>query len=293
MIRAVVTDMDNTLYSWVDYIVPSIEAMVDSLCRTTGSPRIKVVQALKAVYERYESNEYPFAIQESALFDEFSSDFESFNKLVITPAREAFSAARRRYLQPYRGVVETLRKLKEWKVPVVALTDAPRNPAERRALKMKLDGLLTALYTLPAFPFPDSGIDPEIRKREEAGGIQLECPVYELPRELEKPNPAGLLRICADLGVEPSEVAFVGDSLTKDVRVARETGALDCWAEYGTYVSAEYLERLAIISAPSATRRHLRHAPDERTGRPTVRLSCFEQVLDVVTSSRASAGRAA
>ncbi|HCF56939.1 MAG TPA: HAD family hydrolase, partial [Myxococcales bacterium] len=197
------------------------------------------------------------------------------------------------YLQPYRGVVETLRKLKELEVPVVALTDAPRNPAERRALRMKLDGLLTALYTLPAFPFPDSGIDPEIRKREEAGGIQLGCPVYELPRELEKPNPAGLLRICADLGLEPSEVVFVGDSLTKDVRVARETGALDCWAEYGTYVSAEYLERLAIISAPSATRRHLRHAPDDRTGRPTVRLSCFEQVLEVVMSSRVGAERAA
>jgi phosphoglycolate phosphatase len=293
VIRAVVTDMDNTLYSWVDYIVPSIEAMVDSLCRTTGLPRIKVAQALKAVYERYESNEYPFAIQESALYDDFSSDFDSFNKLVITPAREAFSTARRKYLQPYRGVVETLRKLKELEVPVVALTDAPRNPAERRALRMKLDGLLTALYTLPAFPFPDSGIDPEIRKREEAGGIQLGCPVYELPRELEKPNPAGLLRICADLGLEPSEVVFVGDSLTKDVRVARETGALDCWAEYGTYVSAEYLERLAIISAPSATRRHLRHAPDDRTGRPTVRLSCFEQVLEVVMSSRVGAERAA
>lgn len=293
MIRAVVTDMDNTLYSWVDYIVPSIEAMVDSLCRTTGYPRIKVAQALKAVYERYESNEYPFAIQESALYDDFSSDFDSFNKLVITPAREAFSTARRKYLQPYRGVVETLRKLKDLEVPVVALTDAPRNPAERRALRMKLDGLLTALYTLPAFPFPDSGIDPEIRKREEAGGIQLGCPVYELPRELEKPNPAGLLRICADLGLEPSEVVFVGDSLTKDVRVARETGALDCWAEYGTYVSAEYLERLAIISAPSATRRHLRHAPDDGTGKPTVRLSCFEQVLEVVASSRANAERAA
>ena len=29
-IKLVVTDMDNTLYSWVDYIVPAVEAMVDS-----------------------------------------------------------------------------------------------------------------------------------------------------------------------------------------------------------------------------------------------------------------------
>jgi phosphoglycolate phosphatase len=293
MIRAVVTDMDNTLYSWVDYIVPSLEAMVDSLCRTTGWPRVRVVQALKEVYERYESNEYPFAIQESKLYEEFGYDFDSFNKLVIGPAREAFSAARRKYLQPYRGVVETLEKLKAAGVPVVALTDAPRNPAERRVLKMKLDGLLTAIYALPAFPFPDTGIDPEIRRREAGGGISLRCPVHELPREFEKPSPGGLERICRDLGVEPREVALVGDSLTKDMRLAREAGALDCWAEYGTYISAEYLERLAIISAPSATRRHLRHAPDEKSGWPTVRLSCFEQLAEVVVASRARGSRVA
>ena len=59
--RAVVTDLDNTLYPWVDYIVPSLEAMVASLVTTTGLPRIRIVQALKAVYTKYESNEYPFA----------------------------------------------------------------------------------------------------------------------------------------------------------------------------------------------------------------------------------------
>ncbi|MFN7131476.1 MAG: HAD family hydrolase [Myxococcales bacterium] len=286
MIRAVVTDMDNTLYSWVDYIIPSIEAMVASLCQTTGLPRIRVVQALKEVYERYESNEYPFAIQESNLFKGlYDYDFESFDNLVIAPAREAFAAARRRYLVPYRGVPGALAKLKELGVPVVALTDAPRNPAERRLLRMKLDGYFTAVYTLPAFPFPDTGIAKEIKAREEAGGVKLSCPVYELPRDFEKPDPRGLLRICESLGVEPKEVLVVGDSETKDVAVAQSVGAVDCWAEYGTYVSAEYRERLAIISAQSATRRHLQHRAG--TGRSaSVRLSNFEQVVELVVRSR-------
>ena len=46
MIRLVVTDMDGTLYSWVDYIVPAVEALVDSVCRATGWPRLRVVQSL-------------------------------------------------------------------------------------------------------------------------------------------------------------------------------------------------------------------------------------------------------
>ena len=52
-LKLVVTDMDNTLYSWVDYIVPAVEAMVAAVCRSTGFPRIKVVQSLKALARRH------------------------------------------------------------------------------------------------------------------------------------------------------------------------------------------------------------------------------------------------
>jgi phosphoglycolate phosphatase-like HAD superfamily hydrolase len=108
MIRAVVTDMDGTLYSRVDFIVPSLEAMVNSLCSTTGFPRVRVVQALKEVYERCDSNEHPVTIQESNLFKEFRYDFDSFDHYVMTPAMEAFRSARKRYLKPYTAATRFL-----------------------------------------------------------------------------------------------------------------------------------------------------------------------------------------
>ena len=80
--------------------------------------------------------------------------------------------------------------------------------------------------------------------------------MIELPRDYEKPNPKGLMQICRTWSVDPSQVLLIGDSLKKDIGVAREVGAVDCWAEYGTYVSLEYRERLDIISAASVTRRH-------------------------------------
>lgn len=291
MIRLVVTDMDGTLYSWVDYIVPAVERLVDAVCRATGWPRLRVVQALKAVYDKYESNEYPFALQESALYEAFP-DFGSFDALVIEPAREAFAAARRRYLKPYRGVVETLEALRERGLPVVALTDAPRNPAEARARRLGLDTLLTGLYTLPGFTFPRHPVNGEalvsarIQAREEQGHYRAACPVVELPREWEKPNPRGLLRICEEVGVPPEQTLYVGDSLKKDVALARSVGAVDCWAEYGTYVSPEYRERLDVISAPSVTRRHAAGLLDGGGARrePEVShaLSNFAQVLRVI-----------
>jgi len=284
-IRAVVTDLDNTLYPWVDYIVPSLEAMVGSLEATTGQPRIRIVQALKAVYGKYDSNEYPFAIQESDLFAPYERDFESFQRLVIDPARRAFKAARERYLRPYPGVVETLDAIRRRGLRLVALTDAPRNAAELRLKWLGLDGHFDALYTLPGYALPEN-VDPEIRRREQAGHYRSRTPVVELPREAEKPSPEGLSRILRDLSIPGAAALYVGDNLAKDMPVAEACGALGVWAEYGTYVPAEYRERLAIISAPSVTRRHVSEEPGRRPARWPLAISSFAQVLGVLDGAR-------
>lgn len=286
-LRAVVTDLDNTLYPWVDYIVPSLEAMVDSLVGTTGLPRIRIVQSLKAVYTHYESNEYPFAIQESDIFQPYERDFDSFNRLVVDPARRAFKAARERWLRPYPGVVDTLDWIRARGLKLVALSDAPRNAAELRLKWLKLDGHFDALYTMPGYALP-SNVDPEIRRREQAGHYRSRTPVRELPREAEKPSPEGLKRILADFGLTGSQVIYVGDNVRKDMPVARACGAIGVWAEYGTYISMEYRERLAVISAQAVTRRHV---ADEGQGRWPLAISSLVQLRDVVEAVEDAAAR--
>jgi phosphoglycolate phosphatase len=282
-IRAVVTDLDNTLYPWVDYIVPSVEAMVDSLAGTTGLPRVRIVQSLKAVYSKYESNEYPFAIQESELFKPYEADFDSFNALVLGPARFAFRTARERYLRPYPGVRETLERLRERKLLLIGLTDAPRNAAELRLKWLKLDHHFDALYTLPGYPLPEN-VDPEIRRRDAAGHYRSRVPkVEELPHDCEKPSPDGLRRILEDFDLEPEQVLLVGDNVKKDMPVAQECGALGVWAEYGTYVSSEYRARLSVISAKAVTRRHV---ADETPARWPLSISSFTQVIEVLDGAR-------
>jgi phosphoglycolate phosphatase len=291
-IRAVVTDLDNTLYSWVDYVVPCLEAMVASLEATTRLPRIKIVQSLKAVYAKHESNEYPFAIQESDLFAPYERDPDSFLQLVVEPARRAFREARSRYLRPYPGVPETLDAIRARGLRLVALTDAPRNAAELRLKHLRLDHHFEALYTLPGYPLPEH-VDAEIRRREEAGHYRSRARVVELPREAEKPSPDGLARAIGDLGLDAREVLYVGDNPKKDLPVAEACGAVGVWAEYGTYVSAEYRERLAVISAPVVTRRHV---ADEVAGRRAaarwpLAISSFTQVLEVADGARWAAPR--
>jgi FMN phosphatase YigB (HAD superfamily) len=282
VIRAVVTDLDNTLYSWVNYIVPALEAMVDSLCETTGFPKIRVVQSLKEVYERYGTNDYAFAIQESSIFQEFNSDFGSFQTLVIDPAKEAFAAARRKYLQPFQGAFEGLDALKGMGLQRIGWTDSPRNPAEARVRALELDRRLEAVYCLPGFPLPD-WVDPRIRQRDQEGLYRANIPVIELEGAHEKPSPDGLFRICADLGLGLDEILVVGDNRSKDGGAAHAAGCVWAWAEYGTYISLEYRERLETISAPSSTRRHLAEigGPGDQPA-PHFVLSNFAQVPGIV-----------
>jgi phosphoglycolate phosphatase len=175
------------------------------------------------------------------------------------------------------------------------LTDAPRNPAEQRVKRMGLDEYLTALYTLPGFSFPASPeggmlVAPDILQKEQRGEYRAKCPVIELPREYEKPNSKGLLQICRTYSVDPKDVLLVGDSVKKDIAVAREVGATDCWAEYGTYVSLEYRERLDIISAAAITRRHAASVFEggAQSVVPTHTFSNFTQLLDVLDGKRAA-----
>jgi phosphoglycolate phosphatase len=65
--------------------------------------------------------------------------------------------------------------------------------------------------------------------------------------------------------------------------VAEACGALGVWAEYGTYVSKEYRDRLQVISAGAVTRRHV---ADATPARWPLAISSFTQVLEVIDGAR-------
>jgi phosphoglycolate phosphatase len=186
-------------------------------------------------------------------------------------------------------VTETLSTLKDRRIPVVALTDAPKNPAEQRAKRLGFDVLLTSMYTMPGFTFPagpdgEALVAPDILQKQEKGAYKPACPVVELPKDYEKPNPAGLKKILTTYGMRPDEVLVVGYSVKKDIAIAKELGCHDAWAEYGTYVPTEYRERLDIVSSNAITRRHAASVFEQgvQQVKPTRSLSNYAQLLDVI-----------
>ncbi|CAI0436625.1 unnamed protein product [Linum tenue] len=58
-----------------------------------------------------------------------------------------------------------------------------------------------------------------------------------------KPDPAPLLHICSEWGVQPDEVIMIGDSLQDDVVCGKRAGAFTCLLdEEGMYSAADIAE---------------------------------------------------
>lgn len=283
-IKAIITDADNTLYSWIEYIVPSLEAMTDTLCRATGFSRDAVIESMKKVFSKYSTNEYAFVLQDADIFDEMRQrDFRWFQEHVVNPARFSFNRARKTHLRLYPGVHRALSVLCSHGIRVIGLSDAPSFSAEQRLKHLGVDKFMESLYALKSYPVPrHTSLDEAIVNRIKTGYYRSHINrVVELPLNFEKPSTRGLNKILEDEHLKPDRVVVIGDSLKKDIRIAREMGVPNVWARYGTVIPKEFRDKLGDYSAPEIQRRNVSQ-PGEVPYEPMHTIDRFDQLLDLI-----------
>ncbi len=282
-ITTLITDADNTLYNWVEYIVPCLETMVSHLHRETGIDPDRIAESIKEVFEKYRTNEYPFVLQEAEVFSELRRDFPGFQERLIKPTRALFNRTRKENLRLYPGVAETLWSLINRGVRIIVLSDAPAFSAEQRLEHLGISPFIWALYALKTYPLPETaGLEKSIINRIKTGFYRSRIgKVVELPLEYEKPNPAGLRRLLQEEGVSPREAVLVGDNLKKDIRIARELGLIDIWARYGTIINPRARAKLNHYSAASIQKRNV-SAEGEDTTKPTHTIDSFPEILQII-----------
>lgn len=271
----VITDLDNTLYDWVTFFVPALDAMAKAACAILDVGEDELLDELRAVHQLHGSSEHPFALLETKLVVErLGSATAEERRRLLDPAFHAFNSARKRSLQLYPGVGETLERLRAQGTPVVAHTDARPANSLFRILKLELLPLLDHLY---APRHPDDSLNLP------RGGVGVPDDfVFLLPAADRKPNPRTVLDICGRYGVPPDRTLYVGDSLARDVFMAREAGAISAWAKYGTQVDPEYWEKLVRVSHWTAedVRRERRLGRAAAGAFPDVTLASFSELLD-------------
>jgi FMN phosphatase YigB (HAD superfamily) len=243
--KLVVTDIDNTLYDWVNLWAGAFGSMIRTLAQKTERSADHWIRAAQAVHLRRSATECPSLLCDIAGAATWP--------LALDPAKvmPAAAAAYRDYwdhhLTTYPGVREALTQLAEQGHVVVAYTEGDVSIAATRLARLGLAGVIRRVFGRA--PLPTSA-EPSWC----TVGTLRNCPIAVdfIPREDSKPNPTGLRTIISLSDASPLNTVYVGDNLWKDVVMAQRLGVTAVWARYGTTRDPEHVALLGRVAHWSA-----------------------------------------
>jgi FMN phosphatase YigB (HAD superfamily) len=276
----ILTDLDNTVYNWVDFFGPSFRAMVHALAKELPFSEDYIIQDFKNLYAKHSSVEYPFAIQELEMCKGMPP---TKVERLVRYGRAAFSMSRKKNLKPYDDVKETLQWATRAGILVVGVTNSPLYQAEMRLRQLNLDPLFTGLagWDTHEIPKDDYPWLNEIRRKAENGHYKSEIKrKWALSTEELKPSPMGYLRILDDLHISHKETYVIGDSLHKDVGPAVEIGANGILATYGQEYNPKNFETLLKITHWSKDK--ITAVYNDQSVEPTFTVNSFSELKRIV-----------
>jgi phosphoglycolate phosphatase len=228
-VKLLITDLDNTLYDWVTYFAHSFQAMVKELTVTLDVAEETLLDEFKVVHQHYGNSEHPFAMFElPSVRRRFPDSSREELLYELKSPLAAFRASREKHLRLYEGVHDTLKTFAEEGTVIVAHTEAVAIHAYYRLMRLDILKYFKHIYALEGFlePHPNPSRGAELLPPP--GLIEI------VPRNERKPNPELLQDICRREGILQSDACYVGDSLSRDVSMAKSAGVTAVWARYGT-----------------------------------------------------------
>lgn len=244
-VRHIICDLDNTLYDWVGYFVPSFYAMVDELTALLDCDRDHLLDDLRQVHVHYHDAEHPFAALDTQLI---KKRFQGWSRAAVAeeldPAFHAYNRTRLATLKAYPGVHDALGQLQEAGVKLIAHSEAKFHAINDRLTRLGLSDFFTRVYCRERSASPH----PNPRGPKTASHSANSTKIIELEHHQRKPSPAVLLEICAREGADVATTAFVGDSMNKDITMAKDAGVFAIWAQYGANVRPDQYQQLVRVS---------------------------------------------
>src|SRR5208282_5178818 len=276
MKKALITDVDNTLFDWVDIWYRSFTAMLYKIEEITGIPEEELYLPISKIHQEYGTSEYAFLLEEIPVLRE---RYGARAAEELVPAIDAFRAARRDALCLYPGVMSSLKKLKANGITTVAYTESMSFYTNYRFRKLELDTVIDYLYSPPDHRLPYEDMIA-LRKYPHESYLLKQTVHRHTPQGEKKPNPHILSCILSDIGGRPDEAVYVGDHPKKDVAMAQQAGVLDVLASYGAAQHREQYELLKKVT--HWTREEVEEEKAMLAGvkvSPTVVIERFDQIL--------------
>jgi FMN phosphatase YigB (HAD superfamily) len=222
-----ITDVDDTLYSWIDYFAPCFRSMVHVLAKETRLSEDEIIEDFRQVYARRKSLEYAYSVRELHMCATMPLD--EIDRLT-TLAHTVFGNTRKVHLKPYKDVKRTLAWAKQSGMDVVAVTNSPIDLAIGRLKNLGLFTFFTGLAAWEGYEVPTYETNSiqlkEAHRRNENKRKNDRLLLWSLPADELKPSSSAYAKIINDLSVSKEDVCVVGDSLYKDISPAISLGLM-------------------------------------------------------------------
>jgi FMN phosphatase YigB (HAD superfamily) len=274
-----ITDLDNTLWDWFKIWHASFSALLREVVRASGVPQEILEQEIREVHQRRHTSEYAFLLQELPSLQRLHPGQDI--PAIYDGAIHAHRRARQETVEPYPGVRETLLEIRNAGALIIGHTESMAFYTADRLRRTGLDEVLDLLYSAPDHDLP-AGASPEQLRTLPAEHYELRRTVHRhTPRGVLKPDPTLLRTIMQDIDAVPSEVAYVGDSLMKDIAMALSAKIVAVWAKYGESHRREGYELLRRVShwTPEDVEREKRFGHQDAT--PTYEIESFDALLSL------------
>jgi phosphoglycolate phosphatase len=275
-----ITDLDNTLWDWVDIWHKSFSALLHGIVRISGIPQDQLEPEIRQIHQHHGTAEYSYLISDMPSLQKLHGPNADL-KVIYQDAIEAAKQARRDALRLYPTVLETLIAIHQGATTIAAYTESLAFQTSARVKKLGLDGLLDFLYSPPDHDFPSEASRQALRALPPAA-YDLQGTSHRYTQKgLLKPSPDVLEQMVGDLR-DANQVVYVGDSLMKDVAMAQAVGVIDVWAKYGVAQNREDYSLLRRVTHwTDADVQREKEIAKQPNVSPSVTLeSSFSQLLD-------------
>lgn len=274
MVKLIITDLDDTLYSWIGFFIPAFYAMAEEVSQIINADLNVLLDEYKAVHQQKGNVEYPYA---TLLLPSVKAAFPTYNRKkrmdALDSAFHRFNSVRKAKLQLFSMVKETLEKLTQKGIHIVGYTDSARENGYYRLRMLGIEEYFTKVY---------------VSKSQYRNSKHLSLPEKVKTVSGKKPNPALLKHICEDQGVGFDEAIYIGDSLTKDIYMAKRAGVFSVLmkSDLNGIDMLEYYNKLVAIShwLPEDFEREaaLKEECIEKGIQPDAIISCFSEIIDII-----------
>lgn len=267
MKKLLITDLDDTLYNWLDFFIPAFREMVDKLVDITGINKEQIMIEYKEKHQFYGSVEYPFVtLKLPCILDKYKGKTQNYIQGELQEAFHRFNSVRKEKLVLFSGVEETLKILQEKGIVIIGYTESSQENGYYRLKKLGIDKYFKYVYSSKS-TYNISIYNEKVKILES-----------------KKPDARTLIEICNQEGIDRESVVYIGDSLTKDIYMAVLAGVTSVWANYEKEAN-DYYQTLVEISSWTEDdfrrERELKTLWENGNYKPDYEIKHFKELLDI------------